>query len=269
MKVLLKLKFFILAVALLPVVSCSIKENRFVCPTALCITCDGPLPAGSNAVVSVIHEDDGLLIQKTVSAESLLEGRFFAYVKRGNLTVKILAGVRDMDIFDGIVSLRNATQADSLYRIVSDVYAKDDSTFVHGSPLKEFSTLSFRTNNSTEPFMFCVRSVWDRLKAVDFVAGRGDHSFNINEGFKTGENWSCRLSRQGDMSLVMEIYRLVDGNPKYDRTIPIGELMVRSGYDMNSVPMEDVHIDIDLTMGKIYIRIADWDVVHDYDIYVF
>ena len=278
------------AVAGILLVGCSVKENRWGCPTVLVVESTEELPPKSTSVVTVYHSDlEEMMAQVRVDTDSLFGGHFHINLPhRGNLEVSVICGIKDMDLFDGLVCIRDAKQCDSLFRLKGTILADTDSVFFEKEPQKEFTTLSFRINNTNEPYMFKVKGLWDRVYAGDFRPGRGNLRFDVNDEFYPGTNWSCRLSRQGDEQLEMEVYRKTPveqsgvmtkggeapanaSGEEYHlwRSVPLGRIMTLAGYDRDAVPMQDVSVDVDLTEGIVSIRVGDWDKVYDYNIYTF
>lgn len=263
-------RFFVLLAAVflaLPLVeSCSIKEDRMPCPTYITVRSTEPLPAGSTAVVTVRHEVYGLELQAAVPADQLYPDGYEVKTHRGVSAISVLAGLRAMDIFSGVATIRDSRQSDSLYRFSGEVESWDEEGEFVREPLKEFTTLTVRVNNADVPSFFRVQGLWDRLDAETFVPQKGNLSFAVSSDFRVGERWSCRLSRQGDESLYLKVFRESEPDREW-RNIPLGRYMTLAGYDRNAVPMQDVTIDVDLTEGIVSVQIGDWEKV-DFNIYI-
>ena len=238
--------------------SCTVKEERGVCPTYVRICSDEAPAPGTSAVVTVFHEEDGLVYQMVVPAESLYPDGYTVKARRGRISANVLMGIRSMTVFGGVAQAGKGVQPDSLYRFSGSVESWDEDCDITGSPMKEFSVLTININNTDEPFLFRLNGVWDRLDAADFRPGRGNLEFSLNEGFLTAGSYRCILSRQGDESLSMDVFASSDLETPY-RTLPLGKLMTRAGYDIDAVPMVDVSVDIDLTQGVISITVGDWE----------
>ena len=259
------LVFFLLAAGLS---SCSIKENRSVCPTYLLVKSSEPLAPGTRAVVSVFHAEDGLVESSIVPGERLYPDGYEVKARRGELTARVVCGIRDMDIFSSIVRNAALSQSDSLYRFEGTVVSNEETCEIVREPVKEFTTLTLRINNASVPFLLRLSGVWDRENALDFRPGRGNLAFGINDEFMIEGTHGCRLSRQGDASLSLEVYRQEDTENPW-RVFPLGDMMEKAGYHRDASPMEDVTVFVDLTEGVISIGIGGWDVVTDFNVYDF
>lgn len=248
------------AVLLFMAVSCSVKEHRDQCPTYLRIKSDTPLEPGTEAILTVFHEKDGMVYQMPVPCDSLYPNGYEVKVRRGVISANVLAGIKDMTVFGDMAKIQTAFQSDSLYRLSGSVESNDEECEIVSSPVKEFTILTLRINNTEEPFAFKLNGVWDRVYATDFRPGKGNLTFTLNESFLYAGSYECVLSRQGDDSLSLEVYQASDLRNPY-KVLPLGKMMVQAGYDIDAVPMEDITVDVDLIVGTITIKVGDWDEV--------
>ena len=75
-------------------------------------------------------------------------------------------------------------------------------------------------------------------------------------------NWTFRLPRQGDNSLILNVYSevaLID-------SIKIGETIAKTGYDWTAQDLDDIWIGVDWARGEISVRVEEWDEGKVYDI---
>ncbi len=201
-----------------------------------------------------------MVYQLLVPSDSLYPNGCEVKMRRGKLSTNILAGIKDMTVFGDMAKIQAAFQSDSLYRLSGSVESNDEECEIVSSPVKEFTILTLRTNNFGESFAYKLNGVWDRIYATDFRPGKGNLMFTLNEDFLYEGTYECILSRQGDDSLSLDVYQASDLVNPY-KSFPLGKLMVQAGYDIDAVPMEDVTVDIDLTVGVITIKVGDWDSV--------
>lgn len=248
------------ALIVLGFASCSVKEDRSVCPMYVYIRSDAPLPEGTDALVTVFHEDDGMVYQMKVPSDILYPDGLEVRTHRGAVSANVLAGIRDMTVFNGVAKIQTAFQTDSLYRFSVSGESMDEECVMVGSPLKEFSVLTLRLNDTQNAYSFRLLGVWDRIYGTDFKPGKGNYTFVLNDDFIPAGSYECLLSRQGDDSLSLEVYEQENLDVPY-KVLPLGKLMVRAGYDIAAVPMEDVTVDVDLTKGVVSVTIGDWEAV--------
>ncbi len=71
-----------------------------------------------------------------------------------------------------------------------------------------------------------------------------------------------RLFRQKSLhDLSMGISRLDDKDTYIVKDIPIGELMLKCGYDMQEEDLQDIAVVVDVAAGKVILYTEDWETV--------
>jgi len=216
---------------------------------------------GTRAALHVV-QSNGEVYEYEFDAEELYpDGHVLLVKRRGVISANVITGIRNMSVFGSIVRVKDSFQTDSLYRISGSVESWDEECEIVATPLKEFSVLTLRINNTAKPFLFRLNGVWDRIDVSSFRPGRGNVAFSLNDGLIPAGEYRCLLSRQGDESLSLEVYDMESEISAPVRVLPLGKLMTRAGYVLDAVPMQDVTVDVDLSEGIVSVKIGDWDAV--------
>jgi hypothetical protein len=70
-----------------------------------------------------------------------------------------------------------------------------------------------------------------------------------------GGGFCCRVPRQGDSSLRLELYR----GEALARSFPIGKIIEESGYDWTAEDLEDVDIRLDYQDTGVNFTVNGWE----------
>ena len=174
-------------------------------------------------------------------------------------------------------------QMDSLYGFFKMYHTRCESVLCDVDLHKEFCTVSFTLGKDgyTSPYDI---EVWGNVAGVsawDLIPVKGDFRYAPMQ--KNGV-YQVRVPRQEDNSLEMvmlEISRQArndtgempdqvghDGERVVVDRLPLGEYIVRSGYDWTAEDLADVNVALDLEMQQVMITVSGWDGVVVMDIVI-
>ena len=174
-------------------------------------------------------------------------------------------------------------QMDSLYGFFKMYHTRCESVLCDVDLHKEFCTVSFTLGKDgyTSPYDI---EVWGNVAGVsvwDLMPVQGD--FRYAPVQKNGV-YQVRVPRQEDNSLEMvmlEISRQArndngeipdqvgyDGERVVVDRLPLGEYIVRSGYDWTAEDLADINVALDLEMQQVMITVSGWDGVVVMDIVI-
>lgn len=252
----------ILLSALLSVsASCSVKEDREPCP------CRFSLDLGSCSKyadrVSLKGWYTGTpvidLSVPKVDFNELLEME----VPHGYVSYCALSGMDKSVLTDWRLTIPEGEQADRIYAYFAKVDTDCEEAYDKVSLHKEYCKTSFRfTNMDTDNPLHLdirVRGYWNGLLIDTFEPHRG--SFIYAPAVRDDGSWTFNLPRQGDESLLLDIF--LDGS--LQETYPLGEYIVEKGYDWRKQSLDDLSIEMDLKDIDISVRILPWQSGNNYD----
>ena len=172
--------------------------------------------------------------------------------------------------YDGIVGhdgdeirIPIGEQMDSLYGFFKMYHTRCESVLCDVDLHKEFCTVSFTLGKDgyTSPYDI---EVWGNVAGVsvwDLIPVQGD--FRYAPVQKNGV-YQVRVPRQEDNSLELV---MLEDSEIVDR-LPLGEYIVRSGYDWTAEDLADVKVALDLEMQQVMITVSGWDGVVVMDIVI-
>ena len=75
--------------------------------------------------------------------------------------------------------------------------------------------------------------------------------------------FSFKIIRQKDLTgLKMKLYTIVDDESIVLREFPLGSWLLGLGYDMKSLNLTDISVQLDISMGMASIKIEDWNMTY-------
>ena len=274
--------------------SCSIKEDRDGCPCWMTVEMpgqaghdgekigqDGRFPVGAGDDGTVVlrlrgnSDEDAVDYEYQVTEAVRVDVGALEYeVPRGSVEVSAVAFGNEIPGragydgkragYDGDeIRVPVGEQMDSLYGFFKMYHTRCESVLCDVELHKEFCTVSFTLGEDgyTSPYRIEVWgngagvSVWDLMPVLG--------EFRYAPMQKNGV-YQVRVPRQVDNSLELV---MLEDSEIVDR-LPLGEYIVRSGYDWTSEDLADVNVALDLEMQQVMITVSGWDGVVVMDIVI-
>ena len=247
---------FMTVMLLLP--SCFVKEDRDECPCWM--TVEMPDRVGHDgSVVLRLHGnyDDGAMdyaykVSETIKADvGILEYE----VPRGSIGVSVVNSAR--------LVVPVGEQMDSLYGFFKPYHTRCESVKCDVELHKEFCTVSFTLvdEHYESPYDIEVRgnvsgvSPWDLVP----VSGAFKYAPVAEEGV-----YRLRVPRQVDASLEMVML----SNQEIVNRLPLGEYIIRSGYDWAAKDLSDMSVALDLEKQQVMVTVSGWDEIVVMDVVI-
>lgn len=240
-------------------VSCSVKEDRDVCPCLLNLNFEqGTWPSDGTAAVSVFSEEE-VFYDECINTSDIYAGMTVA-VPRCSMHVRAWAGAQGYISEEGIV-IPYGSDCPRVYMHDSDVVARgekyEEDVLMHKN--HSVVTIVFDDGNAEGLALTVIGNVsgYDRY-------GRpleGEFSYRMEEDGQE-EFHQVILPRQSDPSLVLK----VDGHGDEPRYFSLGQYLASSGYDWTSADLEDVTVKLDYALTEISLTIGDWDKEYRYEV---
>lgn len=239
--------------------SCSVKEDRSVCPCELSIRPAEPLRTEGNVLVSVIQEGS-VVKQGMLTRQDFESGKCRMTVPRKLSVLTVFTGITDMDAQGGrLLGIRSLHDCDEVYSCMEpadlDREQYDCTVLLH----KNFARLDLLVLGMPDGGELSVKGSVDGYDLVNLDPNRGAFACAPCEGLGM---WSLRLPRQTDDSLLLEI--AFSGVTVY--TVPVGKLIAASGYSYDEEDLRDMSVTVDLSGRDAMIRIAGWEQGESYSI---
>ena len=247
-------RFLRILLPLLLVPSCSIKENRAVCPCGLTLELTG-LPVRP-VVLSVAGE--GYSWTEVVHADTVL----VLPVPKGEVAVSAVGGA--LAEGDGSVRIPEGEEAPPLYLFHADVSTDAEQVVLPVKLHKQFCTLELTFKGPPgygPPFEAAAAGFYGGW-APDGSPAPGPFSRRLLPG--SDGRATLRLPRQGDDSLLMHIVF----SDQVIRTFALGSYIAAAGYDWTASDLEDLALTVDISLTSVTISSDLWSRTEDIELWI-
>ena len=247
-------RFFRLLLPLLLVPSCSIKEDRTACPCSLTVELTD-LPVRP-VVLRVTGE--GYTMTEVVHADTAL----VLLVPKGEMAVSAVGGA--LAEGDGSVRIQEGEDAPPLYLFYADVSTAAEQVVLPISLHKQYCTLELLFKGPPgygPPFEVAVEGFYGGWEP-DGSPAPGPFSRRLLPG--SDGRATLRLPRQGDDSLLMHIVF----SDQVVRTFALGSYMAAAGYDWTDQDLEDLTLQVDISLTSVTISSDMWTRTEDIELWI-
>ena len=238
--------------------SCSIKEDRDGCPCWMSVEMPDRVGHDGSVVLRLRGNSDedamdyAFKMTETLNTEV---GTLEYEVPRGSVGVSVVNSAR--------LVVPVGEQMDSLYGFFKPYHTRCESVKCDVELHKEFCTVSFTLvdEHYESPYDIEVRgnvsgvSPWDLVP----VSGAFKYAPVAEEGV-----YRVRIPRQVDASLEMVML----SNQEIVSRFPLGEYIIRSGYDWAAKDLSDVSVALDLEKQQVMVTVSGWDEIVVMDVVI-
>ena len=238
--------------------SCFVKEDRDGCPCWMTVEMPGPVGHDS-AVILRLHGnyDEGAMDYAYKISESIKAdvGILEYEVPRGSVGVSVVNSAR--------LVVPVGEQMDSLYGFFKMYHTRCESVRSEVKLHKEFCTVSFTLvdEHYESPYDIEVHGNVSGVSPWDLAPMNG--IFKYAPVLEKGV-YRVRIPRQVDASLEMVML----SNQEIVNRLPLGEYIIRSGYDWAATDLSDVSVALDLEKQQVMVTVSGWDEIVVMDVVI-
>lgn len=241
--------------------SCSVKEDREVCPCRMVIDMSEVDTSVVRYAELLVSASDGFVVRDTLSAEDF--GKDYVIpVPRDEVGVGVYFGADDCVDDRGYLGIAYGDECPLVYMHSSLVRAEGEMMREIIRMRKNHCIMTIQVQTEKDfPF---------RLEAKGNVDGyepggrpsEGDFLYAMH----ADEDGVCRLilPRQTDASLVLEVY----DDTHVLKTFALGEYVAASGYDWLEENLRDITVSLDYSMTRVGISVAGWREEYVFDVVI-
>lgn len=252
--------FMITALAVLGVYSCTVKEDRTVCPCLLEVIFPEKVADFGRVLLK------GWITDEVFSDEMTLVGKQDTYKRRVPRTMihfSAVTGLTQCKQQGHVITVPEGSQCDSLYGYIDYVDCTGETASTEVYFHKQFATVTIQIINESFPvqdYSFVVSSGSSGLDMLSLkaVAGQFKHQLELEDE----RRMVFRLPRQGDDSLMLLVTHVSGDSIKY----PLGQFICDTGYDWNATDLKDIFITIDISRNQVTIGVAGWENAAEYEL---
>lgn len=243
--------------------SCSIKEDRSVCPAYLNVSFADK--ENIKDKVSLLAYDNSEVFRSNVKMEEA-DPYWVKVVSRGKFRLAAYYGRDKAMESEHLLSIPLGVECDSLYAFYEDVDCTGDEAYSEVQLHKQFCTVHLdikkaaEGHNSIQDYSFIVEGNTCGFDLMTFDPVSGD--YRIEPVPAKGSNLlDFRVPRQLDNSMTVDVWYIGDHTqgPKFMHTIPLGVYIDRLGYRWDTVELQDIYVLADFVAGYITVSVDGWE----------
>lgn len=241
----------ILSCCALTALSCSVKEDRAVCPCRLVVDMSEVDTSVVKYAELVVGSSAGFVTRDTLSAAEF-GNDYILDVPREEVGVGVYFGAGGCVDDEGRLGIDYGEECPEVYMHSAHVMAEGEMVVEKVRMLKNHCIMTIQVETE-EVFPF-------RLEAKGNVDGyepggtpsEGEFLFAMH----ADEGGVCRLTlpRQTDRSLVLEVH----DQTGLVKTFALGEYVAASGYDWQEENLRDITVSLDYSLTRVSISVAGW-----------
>lgn len=231
--------------------SCSVKEDREVCPCRLVIDMSEVDTSVVKQAELVVGASGSFLTRDTLIAADFSDG-YVVSVPRDDVSVGVYFGADDCVDDTGRLGIDYGSECPQVYMHSSHVRAEGEMMVERVQMVKNHCIMTIQVE-AREVFPF-------RLDAKGNIDGyepggkpsEGEFLYAMN----ADDDGVCRLTlpRQADESLVLEVH----DDTGTLKTFALGEYVAASGYDWQEENLRDITVSLDYSLTRVAISVAGW-----------
>lgn len=235
----------------------TVKEDRLQCPLFVFFNPDvNFFGCRTSATVRIIR--DGSVSVAGVFPIGDFTAPFFSVrTQRGENTCSVVCGGT---VMGNNVIFRSGEPAGEAYALCETFFgeSEDEEHTVGDTLCRQTAPAELILRNDAGggyPFALRIRSCWVGFDLISLEPVSGDYSLDIAACYD-GESCSAAvcIPRQGDDTLMLDF--LSGGAVVCE--YPLGEAVVRSGYDWNACSLAPLSIEINCSFSRAVIAVNDW-----------
>lgn len=269
----------LVAVACILLCSCTVLEERDVCPNYLAVDFTGVDKSIKEWQMWLFNDVGELIFKDTVYRRSYPTPYIVNVPRYRNVRCLLwgnLRGATHIDehySYDTFIEKIEEASADSVYFFTDTISTKGENSYLKVIPEKEFATVDIYVKGwagsdyEAEMVLECVSSGYyvGRELGSSRTSIKAD-IFDIGNYFT---HFRCRMLRQKDTeNMVLKLFiRDLNadgtlGEVLVDRELPLGEYLFENGYDMHKASLDDIVMEVDYSYNRFVIKVSDWEATY-------
>lgn len=254
-------RFSLLALMMLFLVGCSVKEQRDECPCRLVLDFAQTDISSVEELRVSLADDSGLVYEKCTDVEDFFP-EYVISAPREELSLMVCSDDRDcFEASRGLV-IPQGKDCPRLYMYCADVDCRQETVRDTVRMNKNHCVVDiYMGYDGSFEYQLCVKGNIDGY-GLDGRPRKGRFSYSPSQGSDGG--YTVSLPRQVDSSLLLEI----DDGTEVLKTFALGEYIEAGGYDWNAPDLEDLTVHVNWAVTTVSITVSGWDWVYECEIVI-
>lgn len=241
------------------IVSCTVKEDRTVCPCLLEVHFTER--EHIKDPVGLLGMSGSIVFDETVRTADYPES-YRRKVPRSMLFFGAVAGVDNCMKEGCSVVIPVGKECDSLYAFHDHIDCTGEKASSKVEFHKQFATVNIvilNADTALQDCSFLVESASCGLDILTAGAIKGEFKY---EPLIEDSRMHFRLPRQGDDSLKLTVIDSSGGKVSF----PLGGFLHTVGYDWEATDLQDIYITLDIIRGRVSVGVAGWEIPSEFEL---
>ena len=245
----------------LSILSCSVKEDRTICPCRLVLDMDDVDTSVVKYAELVVRASGGFHFRDTLGVDELMR-ECIVDVPRGDVGVGLYYGADGCVDERGTLGIEYGEECPQVYMHSSVFDAQGEIMVEEIQMRKNHCIMTIQVETEKEfPFMLEAKGAVDGYE-LGGIPSVGEFMYAMS----VSEDGLCSLTlpRQSDDSLVLDVS---DGTGVM-KTFALGEYVAASGYDWKADDLKDITVILDYSLTRIKIAVEGWRQEYVFDVVI-
>ncbi|MCQ2141308.1 MAG: hypothetical protein MJY83_03055 [Bacteroidales bacterium] len=271
--------------------SCSVKENRWICPCHLILKAQNPADLSrEGSIVLTVFEGGEKELSQAFSWRSIRDEDYTATVSKGEKNMSIIMNKERSFIVGTELRIKEGEEADSLWASSVRASCTEDVCTIPVEPRKQHACVHLvMTGYKASDYPFDLR-VCGNTCGLDLLSLKpieGSFWFDASISHKRAEEFKPEVRRQMAKSgfdsiwdsaevkytfmlprqtyddgagLYLNLYDKSTATSNYKPiNISLGNIISKAGYDWSDADLKDIFISLDFISSEGQVRVMDWE----------
>lgn len=232
--------------------SCTVKENRNMCPCQLELDFSDVDTDVMKSVDLHLVALDGFVLSEVIGHEQWRLGSIFK-IPRTEMNLNVYFGGMDAVDDEGRMIIPPGDECPPVFVHTSVFDADCEYRYEKVVMRKNYCQI---TINVADPEHFGYELVvWGNVSGYDVDGRPREGEFRVRKSIDHDGVCKVLVPRQLDGSLMLD----VDGDGRTVKRFALGEYVLETGYDWNAEDLKDVNVGLDYSLTSLSLSVHDWD----------
>lgn len=251
-----------LAVALSVLCSCSVKEDRSLCPCYVDMIVDEFVRDGFSSG-TVAFSSDGFDFRDDILLADHVGGGYTVAVPRSFVKAACVCGLDRSHISGNCISIPEGEASDPIMSYRESFLPRGDEHLLYAVPHKQYCRIDLILENPMEdyPYAFRVRSDCSGLDIFDLQPVRGSFDTSVYAN-ALGEYSTLLLRQSPESELFLDVLLPVSGSVsdwELQYTVSLSDALEAVSYDWTKEDLDDVSLTVDYARAEVTVEISEWE----------
>lgn len=240
--------------------SCSVKEDRSLCPCYVDMIVDEFVRDGFSSG-TVAFSSEGFNLREDIALAGYVPGGYTAAVPRRVVKAACVCGLDRSRISGNCICVPFGEASDPIMSYGGSFIPQGDEYVLNAVPHKQFCRMDFQMENPMEdfPYVFRVRSDCSGLDIFALDPVRGNFSAVVYPD-SLGAYRSLLLRQSVEAELYLDVLLPSDG-PELglQYTVNLSDALSSAGYDWTKEDLDDICLNVDYAHAEVSVEISEWE----------